>query len=50
VVVESTESAEGLSLRRRRITGGVAPRATGDHTTQGPQAISTNGEVVFMRN
>jgi multiple sugar transport system substrate-binding protein len=50
VVIDSPESAEGLSLRRSMITDGVAPRATGDYTTQESQAIFTNGEVVFMRN
>ena len=50
VVIDSPESAEGLSLRRSMITDGVAPRATGDYTTQESQAIFTNGEVVVMRH
>jgi multiple sugar transport system substrate-binding protein len=50
VVIDSPESAEGLSLRRSMIADGVAPRATGDYTTQESQAAFTNGDVVFMRN
>ena len=50
VIIDSPESAEGLSLRRSMITEGVAPRASGDYTTQESQATFTNGDVVFMRN
>jgi multiple sugar transport system substrate-binding protein len=50
VVVDSPEAAEGLSLRRSLIVDGIAPRASGDYTTQESQAVFTNGEVVFMRN
>ena len=50
VVVDSPESAESISLRRSMITEGVAPRATGDYTTQESQAVFTNGDAVFMRN
>ncbi len=50
VVIDSPESAEGLSLRRSMVTDGVAPRASGDYTTQESQATFTNGDVVFMRN
>ena len=37
VVIDSPESAEGLSLRRSMITDGVALGATGDYTTQESQ-------------
>ena len=50
VIIDSPESAEGLSLRRSLITSGVAPQASGDYTTQESQASFTNGDVVFMRN
>ncbi len=50
VIIDSPESAEGLSLRRSMVTDGVAPRASGDYTTQESQAAFTNGDVVFMRN
>jgi multiple sugar transport system substrate-binding protein len=50
VVVDSPEAAEGLSLRGSLIVDGIAPRASGDYTTQESQAVFTNGEVVFMRN
>ena len=50
VVIDSPEAAEGLALRRSMITDGVAPRATGNYTTQESQAAFTNGDVVFMRN
>jgi multiple sugar transport system substrate-binding protein len=47
---EQAEAAQGLTLRRSMIVDGVAPKATGDYTTQESQAIFTNGDVVFMRN
>jgi multiple sugar transport system substrate-binding protein len=50
VVIDSPEAAQGLTLRRSMIVDGVAPKATGDYTTQESQAIFTNGDVVFMRN
>jgi multiple sugar transport system substrate-binding protein len=50
VVIDSPEAAEGLTLRRSMITDGVAPRASGNYTTQESQAAFTNGDVVFMRN
>src|SRR5215211_1549650 len=50
VVIDSPEAAEGLSLRRSMIVEKIAPRATGDYTTQDSQAVFTNGDVVFMRN
>ncbi len=50
VVIDSPESAEGLALRRSMITEGIAPKASGDYTTQESQAIFTNGDAVFMRN
>jgi multiple sugar transport system substrate-binding protein len=50
VVIDSPEAAQGLKLRRSMIVDGVAPKATGDYTTQESQAIFTNGDVVFMRN
>ncbi len=50
VIIDSPESAEGLSLRRSLLTDGVAPEASGDYTTQESQASFTNGDVVFMRN
>ncbi len=50
VIVDSPESAQGLSLRRSMITEGIAPQATGDYTTQESQVVFTNGDVVFMRN
>lgn len=50
VVIDSPEAAEGLTLRRSMITDGVAPRASGNYTTQESQAVFTNGDAVFMRN
>lgn len=50
VVIDSPEAAQGLALRRSMITDGVAPKATGDYTTQESQATFTNGDAVFMRN
>jgi len=50
VIIDSPESAQGLSLRRSMITEGIAPQAAGDYTTQESQVVFTNGDVVFMRN
>ena len=50
VIIDSPEAAQGLTLRRSMIVDGVAPKATGDYTTQESQAAFTNGDVVFMRN
>jgi len=50
VIIDSPESAEGLTLRRSLLTDGVAPEASGDYTTQESQASFTNGDVAFMRN
>jgi multiple sugar transport system substrate-binding protein len=50
VIIDSPEAAEGLALRRSMITDGIAPRASGDYTTQESQAVFTRGDVVFMRN
>ena len=49
-MIDSPEAVEGLELRRSLIADGVAPRASGDHTTQESQAAFTNGDVVYMRN
>jgi hypothetical protein len=49
VIVDSTESAEYVSLRRSMLTDGVAPGVTGDYTIQELQVVLTNGEVVFTR-
>jgi multiple sugar transport system substrate-binding protein len=50
VIIDSPESAAGLEVRRSMISEGIAPRASGDYTTQESQAIFTNGDAVFMRN
>ena len=50
VVIESPESAQGLTLRRSIIVDGIAPEASGDYTTQESQGVFTNGDSVFMRN
>src|SRR5215212_3817102 len=50
VIIDSPEAAEGLTVRRSMIVDGIAPRATGDNTTQESQAAFSNGDVVFMRN
>jgi multiple sugar transport system substrate-binding protein len=50
VVINSPEAVEGLTLRRSMIEYGVAPRETGDYTTQESQSVFTNGDAVFMRN
>jgi multiple sugar transport system substrate-binding protein len=50
VVVDSPEAREGLTVRRSMITDGIAPKASGDYTTQESQSVFTNGEAVFMRN
>ena len=50
VIIDSPESAAGLEVRRSILADGVAPRASGDYTTQESQAIFTNGDAVFMRN
>ncbi|MDQ3892561.1 MAG: extracellular solute-binding protein, partial [Actinomycetota bacterium] len=50
VVINSPEAVEGLTLRRSMIEDGVAPRETGDYTTQESQSVFTNGDAVFMRN
>ena len=50
VVVDSPEAVAGLELRRSMITDGVAPKASGDYTTQESPVVFTNGDVVFMRN
>ncbi len=50
VVVDSPEAVRGLELRRSMITDGVAPKASGDYTTQESLVVFTNGDVVFMRN
>jgi len=50
VIIDSPEAREGLTLRRSMITDGIAPKASGDYTTQESQAVFTNGEAVFMRN
>lgn len=50
VVVNSPQSREGLALRRAMITDGIAPKASGDYTTQESQSVFTNGDVIFMRN
>ena len=49
-VIDSPEAVEGLELRRSLLADGVAPRASGDYTTQESQAAFTNGDVVFMRS
>jgi multiple sugar transport system substrate-binding protein len=50
VVIDSPESAQGLTLRRSMIVDGIAPEASGDYTTQESQVVFTNGDSVFMRN
>jgi multiple sugar transport system substrate-binding protein len=50
VVIESPESAKGLTLRRSIIVDGIAPEASGDYTTQESQGVFTSGDSVFMRN
>ena len=50
VVIESPESAQGLTLRRSIIVDGIAPEASGDYTTQESQGVFTNGDSVFMRD
>ncbi len=50
VVIDGPEALEGLELRQSMLTDGIAPRASGDYTTQESQSVFTNGEVVFMRN
>lgn len=50
VVVDSPEARRGLELRRSMITESVAPKATGNYSTQESQAVFTDGQVVFMRN
>ncbi len=50
VVIDSPEALEGLELRQSMLTEGIAPRASGDYTTQESQSVFTNGEVIFMRN
>jgi multiple sugar transport system substrate-binding protein len=50
VVIESPESAQGLTLRRSIIVDGIAPEASGDYTTQESQGVFTSGDSVFMRN
>jgi multiple sugar transport system substrate-binding protein len=50
VVINSPEAVEGLTLRRSLIEDGIAPRASGDYTTQESQSVFTNGEAIFMRN
>jgi multiple sugar transport system substrate-binding protein len=50
VVIDSSESAQGLTLRRSMIVDGIAPEASGDYTTQESQVVFTNGDSVFMRN
>jgi multiple sugar transport system substrate-binding protein len=50
VIIDSPESAQGLTLRRSMIVDGIAPEASGDYTTQESQVVFTNGDAVFMRN
>lgn len=50
VIIDSPEARAGLQNRRSLITGGFAPNASGDYSTQESQAVFTNGEVIFMRN
>ena len=50
VIIDSPEAAAGLEVRRSMISENIAPRASGDYTTQESQAIFTNGDAVFMRN
>jgi multiple sugar transport system substrate-binding protein len=50
VVIESPESAKGLTLRRSIIVDGIAPEASGDYTTQESQGVFTSSDSVFMRN
>jgi multiple sugar transport system substrate-binding protein len=50
VVIDSSESAEGLELRRSMILGGIVPKVSVNYTTQESQSIFTNGDAAFTRN
>ena len=50
VVINSPEAVAGLTLRQSMIEDGIAPRETGNYTTQESQSVFTNGDVIFMRN
>jgi multiple sugar transport system substrate-binding protein len=50
VLINGPEAVEGLTLRGSMIEDGIAPRETGDYTTQESQSVFTNGDAVFMRN
>ncbi|AHY46185.1 ABC-type sugar transport system periplasmic component [Rubrobacter radiotolerans] len=50
VVIDSPRARAGLDLRRSLVADGLAPRASGDYTTQESQAVFTRGDVLFMRN
>ncbi len=50
VIVNSSQSAEGLDLRKSMISDGISPDASVNYTTQESQSIFTNGDATFMRN